>query len=152
MDGVLFQKKEGERIFRFHVPIKGEHRMRAEAGAQSDTIEICRVTEEDSAYRMLEKGEVINWFDQDAFDETCFSIKDTMGAIMANPIGAAVLDRIMQKASASRGDVAQAANQNANLQKMMAGMPLESLLKQAGKAVSAEDIRNLNAALQKIKK
>lgn len=152
VDGALLEKKEGNRVFLFHVPITGEHKIEAKAGEQSDRIEIQRVKEEDSTYRMLERKEVVNWFDKDTFDETCFSIKDTMGEIMSNPAGAAILGRIMQKASASRGDVAQAANQNANLQKMMAGMPLESLLKQAGKAVSGEDIRNLNAALQKIKK
>lgn len=152
VDGELLEKKEGNKVFLFRVPVTGEHRVEAKAGEQSDRIEIQRVKKEDPAYRMLERKEVVNWFNQDALDETCFSIRDTMGEIMANPAGAAILGRIMQKASASRGDVAQAANQNANLQKMMAGMPLESLLKQAGKAVSGEDIRNLNAALQKVKK
>ena len=58
----------------------------------------------------------------------------------------------MQQAIASRGDVAKAANQNENLQKMMAGMSLESLLKQAGDAVKPEQIKALNGALQQVKK
>lgn len=53
---------------------------------------------------------------------------------------------------ASRGDVAKSANNNANLQKMMAGMSFQSLLKQAGDAVPAELVKQLNARLQKIKK
>ena len=35
---------------------------------------------------------------------------------------------------------------------MMAGMTLESLLKQAGDAVTKEQVQMLNAALQQIKK
>ena len=35
---------------------------------------------------------------------------------------------------------------------MMAGLSLESLIKQAGDSVPGEMIRSLNAALQKIKK
>ena len=54
--------------------------------------------------------------------------------------------------SASCGDVAKSAGGNANLQKMMAGMSLEILIKQVGDAVPEEMIRQLNAALQRIKK
>lgn len=50
------------------------------------------------------------------------------------------------------GDVAGAAAKNANLERMMAGMTLESLLKQAGPAISPEQIKSLNQALQGIKK
>ena len=46
--------------------------------------------------------------------------------------------------------MAKEANNNANLQKMMAGLSLESLIKQAGGSVPPEMIRSLNAALQKI--
>ena len=59
----------------------------------------------------------------------------------------------MAKATASRGDVAKSASQNASLQKMKAAMSLQSLLKKAGENVfSAETVKQLNAALQKIKK
>ena len=59
---------------------------------------------------------------------------------------------MMDQARASRGDVAQAAAGNANLEKMMAGMTLESLLKQAGPAIKPEQVRALNGVLQQIKK
>ena len=58
----------------------------------------------------------------------------------------------MAQASASRGDVAESVKDNAGLQKMMARMTLVSLLKQAGDAVSEEQIKALNDALQKIPK
>lgn len=58
----------------------------------------------------------------------------------------------MDKVHSSRGDVAKSTSQNANLQKMLRGMKLESLLKQAGKAIGGEQIVALNSALQAIKK
>ena len=75
-----------------------------------------------------------------------------MGALSQNPQTAAILGRMMERMTASRGDVAKEANNNANLQKMMAELSLESLIKQAGDSVPGEMIRSLNAALQKIKK
>ncbi len=81
-----------------------------------------------------------------------YSIKDTLGALMAHPATGAIVGRLMAQASASRGDVAKSTAGNANLQKMMAGMKLESLLKQAGDAVAPEQVKALNAALQKVKK
>ena len=57
----------------------------------------------------------------------------------------------MTRMRAARGDVARSAGNNENLHRMMAGMTLESLLKQAGN-VPAEAVKSLNAALQKIRK
>lgn len=71
---------------------------------------------------------------------------------MRHPGTAAVVGRMMEAARATRGDVAAAAAGNANLEKMMAGMSLKSLLKQAGPAIKQEQIKSLNAALQKISK
>ena len=58
----------------------------------------------------------------------------------------------MEGAAASRGDVAESVKDNPNLQRMMSRLTLESLLNQAGDAVKPEQIRQLNAVLQKIKK
>lgn len=71
---------------------------------------------------------------------------------MGNPHTAAIVGRIMDRARASRGDVAESASGNENLQKMMAGMTFQSLLKQAGDAIKPEQIKQLNAALRQIKK
>ena len=106
--------------------------------------------EPNKAY-MFRKQEVVNWFDKDEIDPACFSIRDTMGTLQQHPQAGAILAGMMAKMRASRGDVAQSAGNNENLRKMMAGMTLESLLKQAGN-VPAEAVRSLNAALQKIRK
>ena len=58
----------------------------------------------------------------------------------------------MARARASRGEVAQSASNNANLQKMMGAMKFQTMLRSAGKAVSQEEIQELNAALQNIAK
>jgi hypothetical protein len=75
-----------------------------------------------------------------------------MGALSQNPQAAAILAKMMEQMTARRGDVAKETQNNANLQKMMAGLSLESLIKQAGDSVPSEMIRSLNAALQKIRK
>lgn len=59
---------------------------------------------------------------------------------------------LMNKMIESRGDVAKSANQIASLQKMLAVMSLESLLKQAGGAIPEAVIKGLNVSLQKVKK
>ena len=60
---------------------------------------------------------------------------------------------MMQRAVASRGDVAKSTAGNRALQQMMAGMTLESLLKKAGSnVISPEMMQTINEALQKVKK
>lgn len=151
VDGREYARKEGERIFLFEVELSGEHTITAQAGECTDAMTIRRVETPDSDY-CLQGREVVNWFDADTFDPTCFSVNDTLGTLMRHPGTAAVVGRMMEAARATRGDVAAAAAGNANLEKMMAGMSLKSLLKQAGPAIKQEQIKSLNAALQKISK
>lgn len=151
VDGQKIGEKSGNRIFLFEVELSGEHEILAKAGAYTDSMTIHRVEKTKESYRM-QGGEVVNWFDADDFDPNCFSIRDTLGTLMQNSQTGAIVEKMMQAARASRGDVAEAAAGNANLEKMMAGMSLQSLLKQAGPAVKPEQIRGLNAALQKIAK
>ena len=151
VDGKEYATQMGARIYSFEVAISGQHTVVAKSGDLSDTMMIRKVEKANPDYRMA-GGEVVNWFDADKFDPTCFSIKDTLGALLQHPQTSAIVGRMMQAARASRGDVASAAAGNANLERMMAGMTLQSLLKQAGPAIKPEQIQSLNAALQKIKK
>ena len=130
VDGKEFETRSGKKIFVFSVPITGEHRIEAISGQLRDEIRIRRTDEPNPAY-LFRKQAVINWFDTADYDPECYSIKDTMGALSQNPQTAAILGRMMQSMAAKRGDVAKEANNNANLQKMMAGLSLESLIKQA---------------------
>ena len=150
VDGQLIGKQTGSRVFTWRIPLTGEHTILATAEGCMDQMKLRRVAEPNKDY-MFRKQEVVNWFDKDEIDPVCFSIRDTLGALQQHPQAGAILAGMMAKMRASRGDVAQSAGNNANLQKMMAGMTLESLLKQAGN-VPAEAVKSLNAALQKIKK
>lgn len=150
VDGQLIGKQTGSRVFTWRIPLKGEHTILATAGGCMDQMKLRRVAEPNKAY-MFRKQEVVNWFDKDEIDPACFSIRDTLGALQQHPQAGAILAGMMARMRASRGDVAQSASNNANLQRMMAGMTLESLLKQADN-VPAEAVKSLNAALQKIRK
>ena len=151
VDGKELETRSGKTVFTFTVPLTGEHRIEAVSGDCRDSMTVRKVETPNPAY-LFRKQAVINWFDAADYDPSCYSIKDTMGALSQNPRTAAILGRMMERMTASRGDVAKGANSNANLQKMMAGLSLESLIKQAGDSVPGEMIRSLNAALQQIKK
>ncbi len=151
VDGVEIGTMAGEKVFTFRIHLTGEHTITAKSGDLTDTMTIRKVEKANSSYRMV-GGEVVNWFDADKHDPTCFSIRDTLGTLMQNPKAGAIVGRMMQTARASRGDVAATTAGNANLERMMAGMTLQSLLKQAGTAIKPEQIQALDAALQQIKK
>ena len=75
-----------------------------------------------------------------------------MARFAKSPEANAIVQRLTDKASASRGDVAESVKDNPALQRMMQRMTLQSMLKQAGDVIKPEDIKALNDALQKIKK
>lgn len=152
VDGALFAEEKADKVVRFSVPLMGTHTVEVRSGELTDAMTLRKVSTPNPEYSLVNKEEVTNWFDADTYDPTCFSIKDTMGEIMANPKAGAILGRMMDAARASRGDVASATAGNANLARMMAHMTLQSMLKQAGPAIKAEQIQGLNKALQQIKK
>ena len=152
VDGQSFAIQQGETVFIFRVPITGEHTITAKAGECRDEITIRKAAEPDASYRFAETGSVANWFDEEDFKTDCFSIRDSFGALMAHHEAGKIVGAIMQKMIASRGDVAKSASNNANLQKMMAAMSFEALLKKAGDAIPREMIREINEQLQQIKK
>ena len=151
VNGAVYEKKNGSRVYTFSVPLTAVHEIEAVSGNCHDKMTVRRVSNPNPDY-LFHKQAVINWFDTADYDPSCYSVKDTMGALSQNPQTAAILDKMMSRMTASRGDVAKAANQNENLKKMMAGLSLESLIRQAGDSVPQEMIRSLNAALQKIRK
>ncbi len=156
VDGTLFHTLKGRRVFRFRVPISGEHRIRAHArfrgdAEETDAVTVRRVQTENPTYRFAKKQDVVNWFDQDELDPECFSVSDTLADLRANPEAGAIVNRMMEKGAASRGDVAAAVKDNPGLQRMMGRMTLISLLKQAGN-IDEESIRQLNRVLQGIRK
>ena len=152
VDGQEVETLEGRIKFVFRVPLSGEHIITAVSGSCTDTIRICRAEEPNPDYSFGNSGSVGNWFDEEDFDSSCWSVRDSFGALMAHPEAGKIAGAVMAKMTASRGDVAKSANQNPNLQKILAGMSFQALLKQAGDAAPLEVIRQINEQLQKIKK
>ena len=151
VDGALVGEQDGQTVFRFRVPLLGEHLVQAEAGEASDVMCVRRVDAPDESYVFNKAAaSVTNWFDADEIDPACFSIGDTLGEIRANPQAGAVVDAMMAKGASERGDVADAVKDNPALQRMMGRMTLMSLLKQGG--ADAESIKQINRILQGIRK
>lgn len=152
VDGKKFAAQDGDKIFKFTVPLSGTHEIKAEASNCTDSMTITKVGKPDPAYRA--EGQVENWFDkpEELVKEGYYSIMDSMADLQKNPQAAVLLARIMERATASYGDVAKNVQMPEAVQRQMAKMPLQALLKQAGKAVPPAMIQQLNAALNKIKK
>lgn len=151
VDSREFATQTGDKIFKFQVPITGAHTIEARSGELSDTIAIRKVDKPNPAYSVT-GGEVVNWFDRPDELERAgyYSILDSMEGIKQSPAGAALLARMMAKVTASYGDVAKSVTLPAAVQRQMDKMPLQSLLKQAGKAVTPEMAQRLNNALNQI--
>ena len=142
VDGTLLETQDGSRIFRFAVPMTGEHEIVAKAGAEEDSIHIRKVEEANPDYVMGEIKDVIN------------SIKDKMSEIKASPKAGAILAELMAQApgAESRGDVAESVKDNPNLVRMMGRMTLESMLGHMKDSITEEQVKGLNRMLQQIKK
>jgi len=151
-DGKEYETKEGSVRFVFRVPLTGEHVITAVSGNLSDTIHIRRTETPNPDYCFGEAGAVANWFDEDDFDSSCFSVRDSFGTLMSHPETAAIAGEVMTRIREKRGEAAKSAANNPNLQKMMAGMCFEDLLKRAGETISAENAAEINRRLQQIRK
>lgn len=150
VDGKEFETQTGKTIFKFNVPISGEHKITAIADFCTDSITVKKVEEENQDYIFIKHSPVTNWFDADELDPECFSINDKLAEIKANPKAGAIIDEMMAKGASDRGDVADAVKDNPGLQRMMGRMTLISLLKQSG--ADDESIKQVNRILQGIKK
>lgn len=157
VDGKEIQTLEADKIFRFRVPISGEHVIEAKAGECSDVMTIRRTDQPNPDYRKA-GGEVVNWFDREdeIVKEGYFSIKDSMGTIKANAGAYAVFNELIApvqaKAAEAYGDVAKNIQIPEEMQKMMDRMSVEDTLKQLAGLVTPELVHKLNNGLNQIKK
>ncbi len=157
VDGKEFGTQCEDKIFRFEVPITGEHEIKAVSGDLSDTITIRHTARPNPDY-VKDGASVVNWFDRE--DEIVrpgyFSIKDSMGSVKANPNAQAVLNELVAPLQAkiieSYGDVAKNVQMPKEVQAMMDKMSVEATLKQMSKLVTPDFIHQLNHALNQVKK
>ena len=157
VDGIEFASLRGEKIFRFQVPISGKHVIRAVSGSLSDEMTICRVSTPNPDYAKPGMG-IVNWFDRDdeIEREGYFSIRDSMGAVKANPEAQAVIDEMVaplqRKLVEAYGDVAKNVQLPPEMLAMMDKMSVEASLRQMGKLVGPEFVHKLNYALNQVRK
>ena len=150
VDGKPFETQTGKFVFRFQVPISGEHSIHASSGDCHSVILVRKVSEPNPEYRMVASAPVINWFDADEIDPEYYSVADKLADIRQNPEAGAVIDAMMAQGASARGDVADAVKDNPALQRMMGRMTLISLLKQSG--ADEQAVKQLNRILQRYKK
>ena len=151
VDGAFVGEQDGRTVFRFRIPLMGEHLVEAFAGDQHDSMCVRRVSEPEESYIFNKAAAAVaNWFDAEEIDPACFSVQDTLGEIRQHPQAGAVVEQMMARGAAERGDVAEAVKDNPALQRMMGRMTMLSLLKQGG--ADEQSIKQLNRILQGIRK
>ena len=157
VDGKPFATQEGDKIFKFTVPITGEHQIEAVSGELRDAMTIRKVDTPNPDY-VKAGGEVVNWFDREdeIVKEGYFSIKDSMGDVKANLEAEAALNELIAplqaKAVEAYGDVAKNVQMPPEVLAMMDRMSVEATLKQMGGLVTPEFVHKLNAALNQVRK
>ena len=150
----LGKQASAEHFFYFDVPNEGVSELEAVAGDCTDYSTIRKVDTFNEAYKLKEKGAILNWFDITE-PEGYFSLNDTMGAIMANPQGALLIGGLMQQMQKNAGGMAAGFEVNEGMMQMMNGFTvirLANLMGTAGITFTKEQLLGLNAQLNQIKK
>lgn len=139
-----------EHFFYFEVPNKGESVLKAVAGELTDESFLRKVETFNDAYRLKEKGAILNWFDINA-PEGYFSLNDKLEDIMASKEGSAFFMQVFQQMAG--GNVA--VDENPGMMQMMGSftvLRLVSLMGTAGAKITKEQLLGINAQLNQIKK
>ena len=150
----LGKQASAEHFFYFDVPNEGVSELEAVAGDCTDYSTIRKVEKFNEAYKLKEKGAILNWFDITE-PEGYFSLNDTMGDIMANPQGALLIGGLMQQMKKNAGGMAAGFEVNEGMMQMMNGFTvirLANLMGTAGITFTKEQLLGLNAQLNQIKK
>ncbi|MBR2926123.1 MAG: DUF4982 domain-containing protein [Clostridia bacterium] len=148
-------KEAPDHFFYFDVPNAGVTALRAVAGECEDTSEIRKVETFNEAYRLVEKGAILNWFDITA-PEGRLSLNSKMGEIMKTLRGKLILMGLFKKlmGGAKGGAKAAGFEINENMMQMMEGFTLlrmTSLVGMMDVTFTKEELLELNAKLNKIK-
>ena len=158
VDGALFGEEQGEHIFKFQVPISGEHQIKAVCVENEKLVDVMTIRKVDTpnpSY-FMDATKVRNWFDEpkeDEVDDQFLSLNSTMAEIQAVPEGAALLDQMMkQMQNNAAGGMGKDVEVPPSMMAMIARQPLKKLLAQGGMEVDGEQAKMLAAALARIPK
>lgn len=150
-DKSLGRQKSDTHFFYFEVPNCGESKLTALADGCRDESLLRKTDKFCEAYRLREKGAVLNWFDITA-PEGYFSLNDKMKDILQKEEGREILSGLMSHMS---GGGMAGFEMDENMMKMMEGFTLirlTNLMGTAGKKLTKEQLLELNEKLNKVKK
>lgn len=158
----LGKKAAADHFFYFDVPNVGTTKLEAVAGDCRDESVINKVAEPNPAYRLVEKGAILNWYDIDA-PEGYFSLNDKMGNVLGTVRGKMLFMSLMGKMLGGKkkdkdgeGTKVMGFDFTPDMMTMMNGFTVLRLITMAGGMMDAkftkEDLLDLNAKLNKIKK
>ncbi len=157
-NGVSLGKQTSDiHFFYFDVPNAGTTELVAKAGACEDTSKLVKVDKFNDSYRMVETGDVLNWFDITAPDGY-YSINDKAGEVLQTMRGKMLFMGLMKDAlKGQKGMVsAETFEVNPDMMKMLSGFTVKRLLSMMGtmgaKPLTREQMLEFNAKLNKIKK
>ena len=157
-NGVSLGKQTSDvHFFYFDVPNEGTTELVAKAGACEDSSKIVKVAEFNNDYRMVETGDVLNWFEITAPDGY-FSINDKAGDVLKTMRGKMLFMELMAKAMSGQKTMVDAGSMM-NKDEMMGflgGFTVKRLLSMLGtmgaKPLTKEQMLEFNRKLNKIKK
>ena len=154
VDGKPFATQRGRHIFRFEVPLTGEHEIEARSGTLTDRMAIRKADAPDPSY-FKNAESVRNWFDKEdeTAEEGVFSLDSTFEEIQADPEGAALLNAMMSRMSGKiAGGIGAKAKIPPMMMKVIGKMTLRKLLSQSGLEIEPAVLAELDEGLRKIKK
>ncbi len=147
-----------DHFFYFEVPNAGTTTLEAVAGECTDESYLVKVEEFNPKYRLQEKGAILNWFDITEV-EGHFSLNDKIGDIMATVQGKLLFGGLMLKLMPKKGEKAAGFDlgemDKGAIMQMMGSftvLRMSSMMGMAGITPTKEDLLDLNAKLNKIKK
>ena len=150
---LLGRQRSPEHFFYFNVPNQGESLLEARAGECRDSCRIRRVEKFNEAYRLKEKGAVLNWFDITS-PEGFYSLNDRMSDVLRSPqAGALLADCLRQLQEGLQGGKVMGFDMTPEMMKMLGGftvLRLTSLMGAAGVQLTKDQLLELNAGLNRI--
>ena len=156
-DVSLGKKTTADHFFYFDVPNLGETKLSAVSGELSDESLIRKVDKFNEDYRLKEKGAILNWFDITEV-EGCFSLNDKVSDILDTIQGklffASLATKLLASAGISKGK-GGGMEMGAGMMQMLGGftvLRLTTLMGTAGIKLTKEELLEINAKLNKIKK
>jgi len=147
----LGRQRAADHFFRFDVPNQGKTKLMAVAGSCCDESEIRKVSVFNEAYRLKEKGAVLNWFDVTQRDGY-FSLNDKVGDVLKTQEGRALFEDMMRPA---RGKKAMGFEMTKDMMQMMSGftvLRLTGLMGMMDVKFTKEQLLEMNEKLNRIKK